>query len=35
MKMSKVGRPGLWRSLIAVSGVVLALSIGGSVVTNE
>lgn len=33
--MSKVGRPGLWRSLIAVSGVVLALSIGGSVVTNE
>lgn len=35
MKMSKVGRPGLWRSLIAVSGVVLTLSIGGSVVTNE
>lgn len=35
MKMSKVGRPGLWRSLIAVSGVVLALSIGDSVVTNE
>ena len=35
MKMSKVGRPGLWRSLIAVSGVVLAFSIGGSVVTNE
>lgn len=33
--MSKVGRPGLWRSLIAVSGVVLTLSIGGSVVTNE
>ena len=33
--MSKVGRPGLWRYLIAVSGVVLALSIGGSVVTNE
>lgn len=35
MKMSKVGRPGLWRSLIAVSGVVLTLSVGGSVVTNE
>lgn len=33
--MSKVGRPGLWRSLIVVSGVVLTLSIGGSVVTNE
>ena len=33
--MSKVDRPGLWRSLIAVSGVVLTLSIGGSVVTNE
>ena len=35
MKLAKVGKPALWRSLAAASGIVLALSVGGTVVTNE
>lgn len=35
MKISKVGKPALWRSFAAVSGIILALSVGGSVVTDE
>lgn len=32
---SKTGKPALWRSLVAVSGLALSLSIGGSIVTKE
>ncbi len=35
MKITKIGKPGLWRSLAAVSAVILTLSIGGSAVTSE
>ena len=35
MKLTKVGKPALWRSLAAASGIVLALSVGGTAVTNE
>ncbi len=35
MKITKFGRPGLWRSLAAVSGVLLVLAVGGTVVTSE
>ena len=33
--MKKIGRPGLWRSLLAGSTVLMSISIGGSVVTKE
>lgn len=33
--MKKIGKPGLWRSLLAGSTVLMAISIGGSVVTKE
>ena len=33
--MKKIGRPGLWRSLLAGSTVLMSVSIGGSVVTKE
>lgn len=35
MKLSKFGPKVLWRTVAAVSGIVLALSIGGSAVTTE
>lgn len=35
MKITKFGKPGLWRSLAAVSGVLLVLAVGGTVVTSE
>ena len=33
--MKKIGKPGLWRGVLAASTVLLALSIGGSAVTKE
>ena len=33
--MKKIGKPGLWRGVLAGSAVLLALSIGGSAVTKE
>ncbi len=33
--MKKIGKPVLWRSLIAVSGVLLTFSVGGMAVTKE
>ena len=35
MKITKIGKPALWRSLAAASGVLLALAIGGTAVTTE
>ncbi len=35
MKITKFGKPALWRSIAAVSGVILCLAIGGSAVTTE
>ena len=35
MKLTKFGKPALWRSIAAVSGVVLALAVGGTAVTTE
>lgn len=35
MKLTKIGKPALWRSLAAVSGVLLALAVGGTAVTTE
>ena len=35
MKLTKFGKPALWRSIAAVSGVVLALVVGGTTVTTE
>ncbi|MCD8306998.1 MAG: glycoside hydrolase family 3 C-terminal domain-containing protein [Clostridia bacterium] len=35
MKITKFGKPALWRTIAAVSGVILCLAIGGSAVTTE
>ena len=35
MKLTKVGKPAVWRSIAAASGVVLALAVGGTAVTSE
>lgn len=35
MKLAKIGKPALWRSLAVASGIALTLSVGGTVVTNE
>lgn len=35
MKLTKIGKPALWRSIAAVSGFLLALSVGGTAVTTE
>lgn len=35
MKVSKFGPPALWRALAAVSGIVLAVAVGGIAVTSE
>ena len=35
MKATKFGKPALWRGLAAASGIVLALSVGGTAVTTE
>ena len=35
MKLTRFGKPALWRSIAAVSGVVLALAVGGTAVTTE
>lgn len=35
MKLTKVGKQAVWRSIAAASGVVLALAVGGTAVTSE
>lgn len=35
MKITKFGKPALWRSIAAVSSIVLCLAVGGTVVTTE
>ena len=35
MKITKFGKPALWRSIAAVSSIVLCLAVGGTAVTTE
>ena len=35
MRLTKIGKPGLWRSIAAAAGFLLVLSIGGTAVTTE